>query len=451
MTGNRKTNRRLGFIRTVLPLILVVATVGIGAVLLKTPPQVPKSERRPVPAVVGVADLELQSVQAFVQAFGTVVAARETRVQPEVAGRIVAMHDGLTDGGLIGNGEILFEIDQSDYQIAVDGAMAEVNVTRFEIEGLRAGVEALRGRAGQVEAELDFLNWNMERLGKLAEQDQAGEAEAREVRSKYAGKRAALAALHAQIIEQERTVDRGIAQTAVAESRLAAAKLALSRTKVKAPFDAIVLSESVETGQLVSPQTTVATLAATDVFWVEAAINVAQLKNIRFSEGRESNGSAVRITLVTGGESVSRNGVALRPLAQLDPRGRMAQFLIAVQDPLNLRPAATGKGESILLGSYVRLSIDAGTLENVYAIPRYALRENNRVWVRDANHKLGIREVEVVWRRQDDVLIRDGFKAGDQLVTTHLASVVPGMPLSVREEAGGAEEAVSQRTITDAP
>jgi len=437
--------------RTLLPLILVVAAVGIGAILLKTPPQVPKSERPAVAAVVGVADLEPQRVQAAVQAFGTVVAARETRVQPEVAGRIVAMHEGLTVGGVIGEGETLFEIDKADYEIAVDEAMAEVNVTRFEIEGLRAGVEALRGRADQVEVELDFLRWNMERLGKLSEQNQAGEAEARDARSKYVGQRAALAALQAQIIEQERMVDRAVAQTAVAESRLATAKLALARTNVKAPFDAIVLSESVETGQLVSPQDTVATLAATDVFWVEAAIPVARLNNIRFSEGSESNGSAVRVTLVTGEESVSRNGVALRPLGQLDPQGRMAQILIAIQDPLNLRSTSAGNGDAILLGSYVRLSIDAGPLENVYAIPRYALRENSRVWVRDADHKLGIREVEVVWRRQDDVLVRNGFHAGDQLVTTHLASVVPGMPLNVREETGGTAEAVSQRTITDAP
>ena len=73
-------------------------------------------------------------------------------------------------------------------------------------------------------------------------------------------------------------------------------------------------------------------------------------------------------------------------------------------------------------------------MQDVCAIPRYALRENSRIWVRDAQRKLGIRKVEIVWRRQDDVLVRNDFVPGDQLVTTHLASVVPGMPLYVRQE-----------------
>ena len=65
---------------------------------------------------------------------------------------------------------------------------------------------------------------------------------------------------------------------------------------------------------------------------------------------------------------------------------------------------------------------------------RRALRENDRVWVRDAEGKLRIREVRVLWRREDDVLVRDGFSPGDLLVTTRLTSVVPGMPLAIRGE-----------------
>jgi len=386
-----------------------------------------------------------------VQAFGSVVAARETRVQAEVAGRVVSMHEGLTDGGLIGAGEILLELDKADYEIALDEATAEVEVARRTVDGIRAGVDSLRARAREIEAELDFLSWNLERLGDLSAKDQAAEAEARDAQSKYVSQKAALLASQAQTVEQERLVDRAVAQAAVAESRLRAARLALTRTTLKAPFDAIVLSESVEVGQLVRLQDTVATLAATDVFWVEAAIPVARLKELRFSDGTVLNGSAVNVTLVTGGESVSRDGVTLRALGQLDPEGRMAKVLIAIEDPLRLRAAARDRDDAILLGSYVRLSMAAGTLEDVYAIPRYALRENSRIWVRDAKQELAIRDVEVVWRRQDDVLIRNGFQAGDQLVTTHLASVVPGMPLRVREESTAASAATRQQTAADLP
>jgi RND family efflux transporter MFP subunit len=434
--------------RIVLPIILIAAAVGIGAVLLKTPQKVAKSPPRQTSAVVGVAELRPQSVQVFVEAFGTVVAAREVSIQPEVTGRVVALHPELTPGGLIPQGATLFRIDTADYEIAVAQASAELNVARMRVEQLRASVEALRGRVRETEAELAYLRWNAERVNQLSQRGQAGEAEARDARARLESQEGTLAALEAQIVEQERAVDSARSSTGSAESRLASAKLALDRTHVAAPFDAIVLSEAVEVGQLVGPQSGVAALAATDEFWVEAAIPIARLAEIRFATNSgDAKASRVTVTLVTGESNIHREGVVLRPLGQLDPQGRMARVLIAIRDPLDLQSDHPDQGKVILLGSYVRLAIDAGLRTDVYPIPRYALRENNRVWVRDKDGKLGIRDVQIVWRRPDDVLVRNGFSPGDRLVITHLASVVPGMPLDVREQ----QDSVSARNDTNPP
>jgi RND family efflux transporter MFP subunit len=436
--------------RIVLPFVVIAVAAGIGAVLLKTPQQVSKSAPQRVSAVVGVAELRPQNERVFIEAFGTVVAAREVRVQPEVTGRVVELHPELTPGGLIPEGATLFKIETADYEITVAQAEAELKVARLQVDQLRASVEALRGRVRQTEAELKYLKWNAERIARLSESDQAGEAETRDAQSRLESQRALLSALKAQIVEEERAVDSAEAGTGSAESRLAAAKLALARTQVAAPFDAIVLDEAVELGQLVGPQSTVATLAATDEFWVEAAIPVARLPEIPFAtNGDESRASRVTVTLVTGETNVSREGFALRPLGQLDPQGRMARVLVAIRDPFDLQNDRIDERKSILLGSYVRLAIDAGVRTDVYAIPRYALRENNRVWVRDKDGKLGIRDVQIIWRRPDDVLVRDGFSPGDKLVTTHLASVVPGMPLDIRQEETSTSAAIDQDKALD--
>lgn len=423
-------------IRIALPILMLAVAVTIGAVLLKTPPQVPKTDPSPVRAVVGVAPLELTSQPVFINAFGTVVAARDVRIQPEVDGRVVALHASLMPGGLLTEGETLFEIDPANYEIAVAQASADLDVARLRVEQLRAGVESLRSQAQEIEAELQYLGWNAQRLAQLTEGNAAGQSEARDAQSQFASKTAALAALRAQVAEREASVKAASAEVLVAESRLAAANLALERTKVRVPFNAVVLRESVELGQLVNPQTTVATLAATDAFRVEAAIPIARLPDIRFAVNDPETASTVRVTLATGEEPFVREGVALCPLGDLDPQGRMARVLISIQDPLLLDPQddANAGARPLLLGSYVRLAITAGRLDDVYIIPRLALRENSRVWVRDKDGALAIRDVHVVWRRQSDVLVRNDFAAGDHLVVTHLASVVPGMPLDVRED-----------------
>jgi len=425
----------------VLPIVLLIVAVATGTVLLKTPPELAKSDAPTVAAVVGVSPLEPENSPATIEAFGTVVAAREIEVQPEVTGCVVRHHPQLAPGGVVRAGDMLLEIDRSDYEIAVREAEAALEVARLQVESLRAGVEALRGRATQLEAELSYLRWNMERVASLSEQARANEAEARDTQAKHAGKQAELRALRAQVVEQERNVDRAVAQAEVAKTRLAVAELDLTRTRVTVPFDAIVRWESIEPGQLVSRGSPVARLAATEEFWVEASVPVRHLARIRFPETSGEGGSAVEVTLETGGAVVQRQGMALRPRSALDPAGRMARVLMTIPDPLRLNDADAIGGDAILLGSYVRLSIDAGVLEDVYAIPRYALRENESVWVRTSAGTLAIRDVDVVWRRDHDVLVRDGFEPEDMLVTTHLASVIPGMPLEIRD--GGEVEAAT--------
>jgi RND family efflux transporter MFP subunit len=422
------------FARVALPIVIIIAAAALSVGLLKTPPEVPRAEPENLAAVVGVVDLVAQDPLVHVDAFGTVVAARQTRIHPELTGRISWLHPNLIPGGHVAKDEVLFEIESSDYTIRVAEAEATVSVARLLVEGFRANVNTLTKQVEQVSAELEFLRWNVERLGRLSESEQAGESEMREARSAYHSRLATLAALEAQVVEQRLSVDRATAEVRVAESRLAAAELALSRTRVRAPFDAIVLEESVEVGQLINPQTVVATLAATDEFWIEAAVPVSRLSSIRFAEKNPDDASSVVVAVATGEGTVSMEGVALRSLGRLDPEGRMARILISVHDPLKLDGTSDADERgTLLLGSYVRLQIDAGRFNGVFTIPRYALRENSRVWVRDASGTLAIRQVEVLWRRQEDVLVRDAFLPGDRLITTHLSSVVPGMPLIVRE------------------
>lgn len=416
-----------------VPLILVIAALAIGAALINSPPDVPRSDPETLAPVVGLAELVPLDTKVYLDAFGTVVASREIRIMPEVSGRIIELNERLEPGGLIAEGELLVRIDPTDYEIAVAQVAADLDVARHEVSRIHARIQVLEGRGKQLDVEIAYLQWNAERLGSLAEQNSAAQFEARDAVTQLDSRKAARMSLDAEILEQQNAIESGSATVRVAERRLETAKLALQRTSVTAPFDAIIVTENVEVGQLISPQTSIAVLASTDEFWAEAAIPVARLQDVRFADENAAAASPVTVSMATGDGQIVREGVALRPLGNLDPLGRMARVLVSIDDPLGLADRA-GAARRVLLGSYVRMTIESGTLRDVYSIPRKALRENDRVWVRDAEGKLAIRPVTIVWRRQEDVLVRDGFSAGDQLVTTHLASVVPGMPLRVRTE-----------------
>jgi multidrug efflux pump subunit AcrA (membrane-fusion protein) len=200
---------------------------------------------------------------------------------------------------------------------------------------------------------------------------------------------------------------------------------------VHAPFNALVLDESVETGQLISPQDEMAELVGTDRFWVRVEVPYHMLGRIRFAEPNRP-GSRAKVSVASNQKQPrAREARAIRLMGDLSERGRMARILISIEDPLCLSAHHPPDDLPILLNSYVRVEIDAGTIDDAVEIPRNALRQNDRIWTRDAEGRLRIRDVDIRWRLPDSVLIADRFAPDEQLIVSRLAVVVPGMRVRV--------------------
>ena len=131
---------------------------------------------------------------------------------------------------------------------------------------------------------------------------------------------------------------------------------------------------------------------------------------------------------VVGQQTVARAGEVVRLLGELDPVGRMARVLVSIKDPLNLETDNATRGLPFLLGAFVTVRFDGAQEMDVTEIPRAALHEGDKVYIY-ADGKLDIRDVSVVWRRENTVLIGAGLNDGDQLVTSRISTPLPGMKL----------------------
>ena len=65
-------------------------------------------------------------------------------------------------------------------------------------------------------------------------------------------------------------------------------------------------------------------------------------------------------------------------------------------------------------------------------IPARALREGGRVWLVDQEGLLNIREVQVRWQREDEVLVDANIAPDERVIVSRLQTPLPGM--RVREE-----------------
>jgi hypothetical protein len=125
-----------------------------------------------------------------------------------------------------------------------------------------------------------------------------------------------------------------------------------------------------------------------------------------------------------------RSGRVVRLLSDIETKGRMARILVAVKDPLGLK-SRTSDRPPLLIGEYVRVEIQGRLLTGVYRIPRSSLRDNDTIWLAGNGDTLKIEPVDILWRDDRIVLVKNNLQPGDRLVVSDLVTPVRGMPLDV--------------------
>lgn len=385
--------------KVVLPLLIIGLALLAAQALLFLGPTVPKTVREVKPTFVEVLPARVQDEQAVIVAYGTVNVHQELIVKPEISGRVVKLNPRLVIGKTLNKDAALLQIDPRDYQVAVNEQRSALAKAEFDLQ-VELGNQAVAKR------EWSLLNPSADEVNTLSRQLALRRPHLKE-------KRIALAA---------------------AKSRLQKARLDLQRTILRAPFNALVLNESVEMGQLINTRSTVATLVGTDEFRVQVSVPIRQLDWITFPGAGRAQGSPVRVIRERGGnEPVVRQGRVVELLGDVTENGRMAQVLVSIADPLELEKPAKGR-QPLLLGEYVRVEIEGPELRDVIVVPRDAIREGTRVWIKNAENQLDVRPVEVVLSRKETVLIGRGIRDGEEIITSQVPAAIPGLPLQTVEE-----------------
>ncbi|MCP4500386.1 MAG: efflux RND transporter periplasmic adaptor subunit [Deltaproteobacteria bacterium] len=368
-------------------LFLVAGAIGITVFLVKNKPKGARAEIKESAAAVRVTDAKLSEGPVTIHGSGNVEASRVVALSPEVKGRATFVAKELVKGGLVKKGQTLLRLDDRDYRLAV-----EVEQSRVQKAELELTMELSRQKIAKRE-------WDL--LGDERPEEQA----------QLALRKPQLANAHVQLKSMK--------------SGLKRAKLNLSRATLRAPFNAVVINENVEVGQLVGLSGAVATLAGTDEFWVTVSLPMNRLPALNLNDDGQGSKAMVTMRMPTG-EDVHFEGRTLRLRESLDSRTRTAQLVVGVMSPL-----ATKGHLPLLINSYVDVSIEGKSMPDGLEIPRAALRDGNTVWVVNDKTRLERRNVQVVWREPSRLLVKGSLQAGDRVVTSPMAMPIDGMLVKV--------------------
>ncbi|MEM9431743.1 MAG: efflux RND transporter periplasmic adaptor subunit [Pseudomonadota bacterium] len=429
-----------------LPLALGIA----GFMWMNSGSDVPEAALAPEGLAVRVLAVKAEAVVVKATGYGRVAPVRSWSAVAEVDGRITALAPALAPGIVVEEGAVVVQIDRTDTELSIRKSKANIasaDATLAELERQEANSRRLLDVEERI---LQVARAEYDRVADLVERGSSSQATLDQTEK-------TLLAQETSVTNLQNTIDLYPAQRAsaeatlaVREAELAEAERALANTTIRAPFRGRVASDAVEVGQFVRTGEQLLKLDG-----VEAAEIVAEFSPLAFTpvigatlgrtfqEARTVDANQVVGFLVEAGvtaevhlEVAELNAVYPARLARfrgsIDSTTGTIGMAVQVDDPM-VADGLSGR-PPLNVGSFVAVDLSAPPLENVIAIPRAAIHQDDDggsfVYLADADDRLAIAPVVPGPLLDERVLIRDGLAPGDRLVLSAPRPPIQGLALT---------------------
>lgn len=231
-----------------------------------------------------------------------------------------------------------------------------------------------------------------------------------------------------------------------AEAQLENARIKLEKTKIFAPFDGRVRSESVDLQEFVQVGTKLAQIY--DISAVEILVHVPpsrldkwidipkeDLPDPLFARVEEANelikklGPSGTVTLRVGDKEYTWPCKVTRFEGFLDESTRTVPMVVEVSDPF--KGIEPGKRPPLVPGMFVEVVMEGKRYKNVAKIPRSAVHDGAAYIVSDGELRIG--RLEIPFTTKDYAVVSRGLENGDKVIISPIAVPIPGMPVRVLE------------------
>jgi HlyD family secretion protein len=222
----------------------------------------------------------------------------------------------------------------------------------------------------------------------------------------------------AEIDSKRAERDSANAQVRVAQAQLAATRAEIGRLDVIAPASGLILSRSVEVGQIVSPASgALFRLAESGQMEMRAQLSQQDIANVHV-------GMTAEVTPV--GSARSFNGAVWQVAPMIDPQSRLGDVRISVPyDPV-MRP-----------GGFAEVKITAGTT-SAPLLPQSAVLSDdkgNYVYIINGKNEVERRDIQIGTVNDNGVTISTGISGNEAVVLSAGPFLNPGQKVNPRRQA----------------
>jgi RND family efflux transporter MFP subunit len=340
------------------------------------------------PPEVTVAEALTRKVSDSAEFTGRLEAVNTVKVQPRVDGFVESVH--FREGALVHKGDVLFQLDARPY---------------------RAEVDRLVANQAQAKAELNLAQTNQRRGEMLLAQHAIAQQEADRL---------------------ETTAQSARAQLGAATAALAAARLKLDFTTVRAPIDGRVSNARVTPGNLVTSSDVLTSVVSVNPVYVYFDVDEQtwlKLDHLRASAKQAGHNARIEAAMGLADESGYPHEGRLDFVDNQLHTGSGTMRLRAVFD--NADGLYTP-------GLYARVQLQSGQAKSRVLVDDRAIGTdlgNQFVYVVDKDHKVQYRKVDTGALFHGLRVIDSGVRPSDLVVVNGLQRVRPGVEVNPQKVA----------------
>ena len=375
-------------IKKLKPLFILLGAFAISYLLwLLGQVQPDPVEEAPAPDVI-VEILTPKDYQIQISSNGTTTPLTQTVLTAEVGGEVIYRSKKFSEGSSVIEGEILAKIDDTDLQLQYKNALLQL-----------ANAE-VQHSLQLAEAEVAKEAW--EKIGDGVASD--------------------LTLKKPQLKQAEALLE-------VAKAQVSSAKNKLNKTEIVAPYAGRIQSVNIDLGTTIIPGQPVGAMYTSSEIEITLAVKDNDLQFLSIPmDGRKLNPSeqaSVVIESFYKGKTQSWEGKLERVDGVIDPITRMINLIAVFKNDF----IETDK-PNLPIGLFVEAKIDGITLKNIFEIPINSISKDNEVYIVDKDNQLELRKLTVLKKYSEFVIIKDGLKAGERIVTSKLSTASSGIKVN---------------------
>ncbi|MCE0496168.1 efflux RND transporter periplasmic adaptor subunit [Vibrio salinus] len=336
-----------------------------------------------------------QAVEVTDRLPGRTSAYRIAEVRPQVDG--ILLKRFFVEGSSVKKGEVLYQIDPSTYEVALDSAKADLASAQATLEKAKMQADRYQG---------------LVKNRAISEQDYE---------------------------DAMATYREAKASVMAAKAKVKSAQINLGYTKIKAPISGRIGKSIVSEGALVTAaqSTYLATIQQIDPLYVDLSQPSSEVLKLR-QHAKDDHGkqakklSGIKLTLDDGTKITQEATLQFADVSVDESTGTVT-----------LRALLPNKEHLLLPGLYVRASVPVDYKEDAFLIPQTAVTRDEKgqahVKIVGADKKVEDRVVKAERVIGQNWLVTSGIKDGDQIIVSGLQKIRDGVlvaPTSASENKG---------------